>query len=151
MIEFKPVDRNNFNSCINLKSGLDESYLAPVSVQIAMSYVYPQKVPLAIYQNDVLIGFVSYEKDTVPRVAYDILVFIIDQKLQGMGFGTKALRAFVRYLFAFKDCDVITLNYNPENKRAQRLYKKIGFRDTGSIYNKNGERIMELQRGSYSE
>ncbi len=144
MIKFKPITKENFNQCIKIQTGVDESYLPPIVYQVALSYVCPTKIPLAIYQEKELIGFVSYEKDLEPEVAYDILVFVIDKSKQGKGLGTIALYAFINYLKAFSDCRVITLNYNKQNKAAERLYTKTGFKPTGSINPNNNEIIMKL-------
>ncbi len=144
MITIKPITIENIKACINIDTGIDPQFLAPVVNNIALSYVLPSKIPLAIYRDDHVIGFASYEKDTEPRIAYDILVIVIDKKLQGKGYGTEAMKALIEYLSEFDDCKVITLNYNRDNKRAEALYKKLGFKETGETYKANDEVIMEL-------
>ncbi len=144
MITFKEITKENFSACINIKSGLSDEYMMPVVWQIALNHVYPGKIPLSIYYNDTIIGFVSYEKDYEPEIAYDILVFIIDKPLQKKGYGKKALNAFIGYLKSFNDCRLITLNYNKNNIAAQKLYKSAGFKATGEINNKNNEIVMKL-------
>lgn len=144
MIQFKPITKNNFKECFNIDTGINEKYLPPIVYQIALSYIYPTKIPLAIYDDDELIGFVSYEKDTEPRIAYDILVFVISKKKQGKGLGTKALKSFINYLSKFEDCKIITLNYNADNKIVEKLYMKVGFKRTGLINKRNNEVVLEL-------
>lgn len=149
MISFRPVNKDNFKDCIRIETGISDEYLAPIATQIAMSYVYPSKIPLAVYDDQNLIGFVSYEKDTEPRIAYDILVIVIRSELQGRGLGRLTLESFIEYLFDFSDCDVITLNYNPENDRAGSLYRSLGFKETGDMFQK--EIVLELKREAYGK
>ena len=145
MISFRPVTSNNFKECIKIETGVSEKMSAPIVAQIAMSYVYPSKVPLAVYDDDELIGFVSYEKETKPKNTYDILVVVIRSELQGRGLGRLTMEKFIEYLFDLGDCDVITLNFNPENDRAESLYKSFGFKETGKMF--GDEIILELKRG----
>ncbi|QVK20719.1 GNAT family N-acetyltransferase [Mycoplasmatota bacterium] len=144
MIKFKQITKKNFGECIKIETGIDEKYLPPIVYQIALSYIFPSKIPLAIYEEDELIGFVSYEIDVSPDIAYDILVFVIDKNKQGKGKGTLAFNAFIDYLAEFDDCNLITLNYNKENKAAEKLYKGSGFKRTGMINKDNNEIIMRL-------
>lgn len=145
MIHFEKISKSNFNNCIKIDTGISDDYLKPVVYQIALNHVYPNKIPLAIYENDKVIGFVSYEKDTEPEIAYDILVFVIDKSLQNKGYGSRALKAFIEYLRKFNDCKLITLNYNKDNMSANKLYTKMGFVPSGAINKNNNEIIMKLE------
>jgi len=150
MIEFRKITGENFNECISIDTGVDDSVIQPVSMQLAISYAFPSKIPLAAYEGDDLIGFVSYERDSCPEPAYDILVIIIKSELQGMGFGKKTLEALIEYLFDKEDCERITLNYSSRNKRAERLYKGAGFRQTGRFFS-NDELVLKLEKTDYME
>lgn len=145
MIHFKMITTENFHACIQLDTGIDEQYLMPIVDQIALSYVYPTKIPLAIYDDDQLIGFVSYEIDEEPEKAYDILVIVIDRRLQGQGYGTKAMNALIQYLRNMSKCNVITLNHHSDNTAAHRLYTKMGFVNAGRINARNNEIVMRLE------
>lgn len=149
MIEFRPVTGENFGECIKIETGISPELMAPVSVQIALSYVYPSKIPMAVYDEGRLIGFISYEKDSEPVEAYDILIIVIDRVLQGKGLGKRTLQKLIEYLFSLDDCDLITLNYDPSNTRAGNLYRSLGFVENGRSFGK--EIVMELARGGYGK
>ena len=62
MIHFEKISKSNFNDCINIDTGISDDYLKPVVYQIALNHVCPSKIPLVIYENHKVIGFISYEK-----------------------------------------------------------------------------------------
>ncbi|MBQ3904790.1 MAG: GNAT family N-acetyltransferase [Eubacterium sp.] len=77
----------------------------------------------------------EYEK---PDDRYWLWRFMIDERQQGKGFGTAALREIIKY---FKDngANNIRLSTKESNIKALSLYKKAGFYETGEY---NGEEIV---------
>ncbi len=79
---------------------------------------------LIIEINGIRVGEMSfYIKDTTA----DIGIKICDFSGQEKGYGTKALKMLIEYLFSGKGVDKIHLDTNLNNTRAQHVYEKIGF------------------------
>jgi diamine N-acetyltransferase len=63
-ISLKPVDRDNFRKCIGLDVYPEQKeFVGSNVVSIAESKVYPHRVPLAVYNDDELVGFVMHGRD----------------------------------------------------------------------------------------
>jgi RimJ/RimL family protein N-acetyltransferase len=60
-------------------------------------------------------------------------------------YGTKALKMFIRYLFGELKYKKIILDTNLNNKRAQHVYEKIGFKQVGIRENSWKNQLGELQ------
>jgi RimJ/RimL family protein N-acetyltransferase len=61
----------------------------------------------------------------------EIGIKICDFSKQEKGYGTKLLKMFINYLFEKLLYEKIILDTKIENKRAQHVYKKIGFQKIG--------------------
>ncbi|MBQ1877426.1 MAG: GNAT family N-acetyltransferase [Erysipelotrichaceae bacterium] len=97
--------------------------------------------PFVIYGDGTMIGFAMFAFDEDyedPFDRYWLWRFMIDERFQGKGYGTAALREIIRY---FKDhgANNIRLSTKQSNVRALSLYRKAGFRETGEL---NGEEIV---------
>lgn len=80
------------------------------------------------------------------------LAIVINKKMQGKGYGTEAIKAFINYLFNTFNFDRFILSVFSENKRAIDCYKYIGFKEfkrkksVGIIDNKEVDDIyMEIK------
>lgn len=52
---------------------------------------------------------------------------------QGMGLGTEAMRAFMAHLAANEGIGKVTLRVRADNDRAIACYRRLGFRDCGTL------------------
>ncbi|MDQ0361320.1 GNAT family N-acetyltransferase [Breznakia pachnodae] len=141
MIRLKEIDWNNFWDVVNIKVKDNQvDYLPPVSVFMAQSYVNLKNgdpdVSLAIYNNDLLIGFtkiVYIPKDGEPykldKTSYMIDAVAIDEKFQGLGYGKLAFNEIISFIKKkpFGDAETISLVCKEENVNATRMYEKNGF------------------------
>ena len=61
MILFKEITKDNFWDCIEL-SVLNEQvdFVTSNAVSIAQSKIQPECIPLAVYDDEVMVGFVLY-------------------------------------------------------------------------------------------
>ena len=64
--------------------------------------------------------------------------FMIDENLQGNGYGTAALQVIIKY-FREHGANNIRLSTKETNTTALSMYRKAGFRDTGEM---NDEEIV---------
>ena len=79
------------------------------------------------------IGMINYNRiDRVNR-SVDIDMVIGQAKDWGQGFGSDALRTFVRYLFDRFNLNRIWLGTYTYNTRAIMAYKKVGFKQEGVL------------------
>ena len=134
MVEIKPITEDNFIDAFNLKlaPGQDEFVSHPIR-SLAQAYVYrDQCQPFGIYADGKMVGYVMviYDYD-IPE--YDIWHMMIDESMQGRGYGSEALDRVIDYIKSkpFGDSGRIALTVNKENPTARKLYEQKGFAATG--------------------
>jgi RimJ/RimL family protein N-acetyltransferase len=75
----------------------------------------------------------------------EIGIKICDFNYQEKGYGTKALKMLIKYLFSEMDVDKIILDTNLKNTRAQHVYEKIGFQKVRVNIDSWKDQLGELQ------
>lgn len=145
MISLKDLDRENWIRCARLS--LDESqkdYVAPNVYSIAESKVEEHYCPRVICFNDEVVGFLMYcvEIDPPDETLFWLFRFMIDKNSQAKGYGTKVLQIAIDEMAA-KGAKRIRTKYKSSNYVTGKLYKKMGFRETGE-YDECGDIILEL-------
>jgi len=60
-------------------------------------------------------------------------IFIGEKEYWGQGYGTEAIKLFLRYLFVDKQLHKVAVTVSDFNKRAIRAYEKCGFRKDGVL------------------
>ena len=134
MISLKVINEDNFVDAFNLKLAKgQEEYVSHPIRSLAQAYVYRNQCqPFGIYADEKMVGYVMviYDYD-VPE--YDIWHMMIDESLQGKGYGRAALNQIIEYIKAkpFGDSSRIALTCNKKNYIAKALYESIGFSATG--------------------
>lgn len=133
-ITLSPLTLQNWEDCAELKVGpTQEGMVAPNVWSIAESSVRPESTVRVIYDNQVMVGFLMYLRDeTLNEV--ELYRFMIDFSKQQHGFGLLAVDEFVKQIKSLTQPPRrIVVKFLVENLRAQRLYEKAGFTDTGEI------------------
>lgn len=139
-VTLREITPENFKDCINLEVADEQkNFVAPNVTSIAQSKIYPTVEPFAVYNDDELIGFVMFGLD-IEDDRYYLVRLMIDEKFQGRGFGKAATLAVIEKMRKVDDCNEIYLSFVPENKGAEKLYKSVGFEQTGEI--SEGEIVM---------
>jgi diamine N-acetyltransferase len=141
-ITLRPITRDNISQCIRLGTTEEQkNFVAPNVRSIAEAYVEPSFVPLAIYADDTLVGFVMYGRD--PQTGFDwVIRLMIDAQHQGKGYGRAAMHEVLTRIRQQPDCKEIRISYEPANTVAEQLYRSIGFEPTGEI--EDGEVVARL-------
>ena len=139
-ISLREINGENFHEVISLNV---EKYCASNIYSLAQAKIYPDAIPLAIYNDDVLVGFIMYGIEPRDNNEYWIDRFMIDEKYQRNGYGTKALQILIETIKRDKSHDKIKISTNPENTIARKLYAKLGFCETGELH--DGEALMILK------
>jgi diamine N-acetyltransferase len=145
--ELRPVTESNFLDAFHLRlaSG-QEDYVSHPIRSLAQAYVYrDQCQPFGIYAGEKMIGYVMviYDYD-IPE--YDIWHMMIDESVQGRGYGSDALDRVIDYIRTkpFGDSGRIALTCNKNNAAARKLYEGKGFCATGTEDGDEMEYMMML-------
>ncbi|MCR1897912.1 GNAT family N-acetyltransferase [Irregularibacter muris] len=77
------------------------------------------------------IGEINYLDWSARNQKCELGIKICETIEQGKGYGKDALYHFIDYLFRFLNLNKIELTTMVDNKRAQSLYKKLGFKEIG--------------------
>ncbi|MCR5611333.1 MAG: GNAT family N-acetyltransferase [Clostridiales bacterium] len=134
MIELKAITEDNFLDAFDLKLAPgQEAFVSHPIRSLAQAYVYREQCqPFGIYSDGKMVGYVMviYDCD-VPE--YDVWHMMIDESMQGRGYGGAALDRVIDYIRTkpFGSSNRIALTCSKENPAARKLYEKKGFRATG--------------------
>ena len=134
MTELWAITEENFIDAFNLKLAPgQEDYVSHPIRSLAQAYVYRDQCrPFGIYAGDRMVGYVMviYDYD-IPE--YDIWHMMIDESMQGRGYGSEALDQVLEYIKTkpFGDSDRVALTCNKHNSIARKLYESKGFSATG--------------------
>ena len=135
MTELKPITEDNFIDASNLKLAPgQEAFVSHPVRSLAQAYVYRNQCqPFGIYAEGKMVGYVMviYDYD-IPE--YDIWHMMIDESMQGRGYGSDALDRVLEYIRTkpFGSFDRVALTCNKNNPIAKRLYESKGFSATGA-------------------
>lgn len=142
MINFKPITSENFWESVSLEVlESQKEFVTTNAVSIAQSKVQPECLPLAIYHEALMVGFLMYCIDEDDG-EYWIYRMMIDQKYQGKGYGKKALEMLVDLIKEDTSHHKIYLGVHKESLAA-KLYEKTGFNFDGQVF--GSEHIMVLE------
>ncbi|MDZ5610463.1 GNAT family N-acetyltransferase [Bacillus pseudomycoides] len=148
-IQLKIVTRENWEEALELQVSKKQNQFVPsVSVSLAKVYIKPdgdnvEYIPFAIYDNDVMVGFIMHAFEPNTSDMYWINGFMIDENYQRKGYGKAALSEMIRWITnRFSQCKEIRLTVHKENIPAKMLYESHGFVDIGHVY--DGEQVYRL-------
>jgi len=138
----REITRDNWLQCVRLTVAPEqEAFVASNGASLAQSKYEPEWIPLALYDDEEMVGFVMYGVNR-EEGKYWILRVMVDRRYQGQGYGRAAMRLLLERLRAIPGCDEVAISYEPENEVARRLYASCGFRETGEIL--EGETVARL-------
>jgi len=143
MIKLKEINRDNFHPVLEL-SLLDEqnNFVASNCYSLAQAKAQPECVPLAIYNDDDLVGFAMYCMDVIDN-EYWIYRIMIDKAHQKKGYGRLAMQEILSLLSQDKEHNIVYISSEPENHVAIKLYESFGFTPDGRII--DGEIVYFLR------
>ena len=145
MINFRAITEENFDAVIRMKRPEGEHFVASNAYSLAQAWLYRENndvYPFVIYNDDEPVGFMMLDEDLEERclVIWRIL-FPVEH--QNKGFGTVAIKKIVELAKESGKYDYMVMDYAPDNKIAEHVYTKIGFRPTGEI--SNGEIVLRME------
>ena len=148
MIQLKEITKRNIWKVCALEPFDEQKDFVAENIQsLAEAYATRNEgnnaLPLAVYQDDELIGFVMIGKGTVGNEEESDLIkenyclwrLMIDRKFQGKGYGKQTMDAVMALIrtFPFGQAQKVWLSYEPENTRAKEIYNKYGFVENGEM------------------
>ena len=134
MVTLRPITEDNFLDAFQLKLAPgQEKFVSHPIRSLAQAYVYrDQCQPFGICADGKMVGYVMaiYDYD-IPE--YDIWHMMVDESMQGRGYGTAALDQVIDYIRTkpFGDSNRVALTCSKDNSVAVRLYERRGFEPTG--------------------
>lgn len=139
-VSLRLITAENWRAALDLTVAPDQQrfvadYAPVAAVALAKAYVRAggaSWAPYGIYAAEALAGFVALAHTPDAPDERWIFHFFIDQRHQGRGYGTAALRRLVALVVReHPECRSLRLVVHPENRAAQRLYAAAGFQPTG--------------------
>lgn len=141
--QLRKIDDNNIQECIALSVTEEQAqYICPNQDSLKDASDNPAVArPFAIYVDNRMVGFTMFAFDEDyedPNDRYWLWRFMIDQDLQGRGYGRAALKAIIDY-FKEQGVGYIKLSTKESNSQAISLYHKFGFSENGEM---NDEEVV---------
>lgn len=133
MIYFREITKDNFDECLFLDvTEEQEDFVASTTFSLAEAKIFTENKPLAIYNENIMVGFIMYGLDPSDN-EYWISRLLIDKKYQKEGYGKQAMVKILSLINEFYHPKKVLTSFEPENKIAEKLYLSIGFKHTGKI------------------
>ncbi len=137
-IEFRKIDKSNYEECVDLVVHDEQkSFVAPNWWSLLQGIYEENKYPLAIYDEDTMIGFLmySFEKasEEYPVDSWWFERFMIDKKFQRKGYGEGSLEKFLDFIKNELGNIELRTSVEPDNEVVIKLYEKFDFIKTGEI------------------
>jgi diamine N-acetyltransferase len=142
-VTLRPLTRDNLWAVVGLKLHPgQEAFVADNIDSIANASVEPTFVPLAVYADHELVGFVMYGQHPETG-AWWVIRLMIAREQQGKGYGRAAMEAVIAMMAERVGCEEIVTSFNPANAVALGLYTSLGFQPTGEI--EDDEPLLRLR------
>ena len=144
MINFRAITEENFGTIIRMKRPENEGFVASNAYSLAQAWLYRDNndvYPFAIYNDGEPVGFMMLDEDLEERCLV-IWRIMFPEEHQNKGYGTAAIKKIVELARESGKYDFMILDYVPENKIAEHVYTKLGFKPTGE--ESNGEIVLRM-------
>ena len=159
MIIFKEITNANiWKVCLLEPFENQKDFIAENMQSLAEAYATRNEgnnaLPLAVYNDFDLIGFIMIGKGTVGnenesnliKENYSLWRLMIDKKYHRKGLGKQTIDAAINLIrtFPFGEAKKVWLSYEKENTRARDIYRKYGFVENGEMCGNEIIAVYEL-------
>ena len=142
-INFKEIDKSNYNICINLKVGdHQKDYVASNAISLVQAFYEEELYPIGIYNDEEMVGFILYDYDK-ELDGWSFSRFMIDINHQKKGYGSKALEKFLEFFHNKYEEENLYTSVEIDNEVAMKLYEKYGFNKKDSFEYKIGNTVYK--------
>ncbi|WP_040978866.1 GNAT family N-acetyltransferase [Oceanobacillus jeddahense] len=165
MIELRKITEDNIDEVIALEVRENQKdFMMTSNLRcIADAYVLNENgepaIPLAIYADGVVVGFLMYTYDTLDHESFEnegfyrkkgyfVWHIMIDERYQGKRYGKLAFEKMLMDMEAmpYGEADYVALFYHLSNLTAKTLYALFGFTEPGIIQDKSIMAIKNLDK-----
>lgn len=149
LVTLREITADTVVSIVGLSVAPEQSHLvAPNAISLAQALFAPEAWFRAVYADDEPVGFVmlydeSLRENVPERPKVGVWRFMIDQRFQGLGIGSRALRLVIEHVRSRGRVQRIELSYVPGPGCPEPFYRRLGFVDAGRM--DDGEVVMELR------
>lgn len=136
MIRLESINETNWREVVRLSVSEEQRLFLDSAIGIlARGYVYRDcnARVFAIANENEIVGVAMVRDLDEEPACYDLQQFMIDQRFQNRGYGTKALRLIIDLLRNERKYNCIEVCVNKQDYPALHLYQKAEFTDTGYI------------------
>ncbi len=140
-ITLRPVSAENWRALIKLNVREDQKgFVASNLYSIAEAqFGFEEEghwdlYPFGAYVEDEPVGFAMYGFNFKhPRFQALVFRLMVDEKVQGKGYGREIMQQILELLHAEAQVKSIGISYEPENEVARKLYASLGFVEPGEM------------------
>lgn len=139
-INLVPVTRENYRAMWRLRLKPEQqNFVSPPAWSLARCYVKAfgenyEHLPHLLYADSQPVGFSTIVCDPKSAEEYWIDDIMIDEPLQGRGYGRAAVVETIRTILkSYPQCRAVQLTCFRNNTKAAALYKSLGFVTTGEV------------------
>lgn len=144
-IHLREVTRETVTAVCKLDAGDDRKQVAPNSVSIAQAHFQGEAWFRAVYDDDLLVGFVMLYDPTLVEKPDEPDFFLwrlmVDKAHQGKGYGHAAVESLVEHVRTRPGARRLLVSHVKGAERLPRFYQSLGFVYTGA--EEEGELVME--------
>ena len=136
MVTLTEINEKNWLDYVNLSVADEQKRFLDSAVGIlARGYAYraSRARVIGIAADGVPVGLALMKDLDEDPSCYDLQQFMIDQRFQGRGYGTEALRLILSELERERKYGCAEVCVKREDAAALRVYEKLGFVDTGYV------------------
>ena len=132
-VTLREVDADNWKAVARVEVKEEQrEFVSPVTYYLCLCHYGRKWKPLAIYEDDEVVGFVMWAIDATDNSGW-IGGLIIDAQHQNRGLARTAIEALLRRFREEYGCTSAALSYAPAHVRARTLYALLGFEVTGEF------------------
>ncbi|MBP1947502.1 GNAT family N-acetyltransferase [Virgibacillus litoralis] len=136
-VKLVELNTENWYECCKLELTREQSeYIESNAISIAQSKFESSLIPLAIYFEEKVVGFLMYNTEKEELDGYWVFRIMIDKNFQGKGIGKAATKLMISDMSKLPNAKKIVVGYHSENKEAHNLYSSLGFIDNGDRFGK---------------
>lgn len=136
MIRLTEVTENNWPDVAALSVRENQKkYVAPAIGILARGYAFRScnARVFAIDNDGVIVGTALVREFSEEPYGYDLQQFMIDERYQNKGYGSRALELILEELRQENHYDHVEICVKKEDTAAIHIYRKCGFEDSGYI------------------
>ncbi len=143
-----PITKNN----IEIYTEFDECYDENLSQYQSRIYPHNYLVNMEtnlldwyyIVANEKHIGSIWFERKLAIEDFATMGIFIVDNKMRGLGIGEKAICNAVEKVIIHMQINQIILNVRSNNERAIKCYLKCGFKKIKKFKKQSGVKVIKM-------